>query len=370
MAWWCTGVRWRVGAGPVLGWYAPGRGERESALSAGGEIAFRVQGGRRCLGVRRGGRWTVCPTGAAVAGRSTRAQCEECARVDRAHSVAADTFADDPRPYHVYVAWFGPGLVKVGITGVARGGARLLEQGAVAYTWLGRGPLMAARRTEELLRTALGVPDRIPYERKRALRALLPGAEERAGELARVHRQAVALGGWPESLERLPCEVVDHGEVFGLAALGRSGGPGGAGAPADQSAQGAQGARVAPGVPGGPRGFAAVPEQVVDQLTDGGVVAGTLLAAAGPDLHLAVSTSGRARGPGAAEPGTGEPGTRAPGMPGPGTRGLVIDSRLMSGWQLVGLGDVAVPPATVNASAAAGVTVPVREIPVVQGGLF
>ncbi|MFD9070842.1 DUF2797 domain-containing protein [Streptomyces lasiicapitis] len=301
MTWWCTGVRWRVGGGPVgpvLGWYAPGRGERESPLEFGGAVAFRVRGGRRCLGVFRGGRWTACPAGAAVAGRATRAQCEECARVDRAHSVAADTFADDPRPYRVYVAWFGPGLVKVGITGVARGGVRLLEQGAVAYTWLGQGPLMAARRTEELLRTALGVPDRIPYARKRALRSRLPDAAERAAELAGLHRKAAALGGWPESLERLPCEVVDHGGEFGLAGLGRFDGAG----------------------------------RVVDELTDGGVVAGTLVAAAGPDLHLEV---------------------------GPG-RGLVIDSRLMSGWRLVGVGDSETPE----------VTVPVREIPVVQGGLF
>ncbi|EPH43796.1 DUF2797 domain-containing protein [Streptomyces aurantiacus] len=305
MTWWCTGVRWRAGGGPVLGWYAPGRGERESPLVFGGAVAFRVRGGRRCLGVRRGGRWTECPAGAAVPGRVTRAQCEECARVDRAHSVAADTFADDPRPYHVYVAWFGPGLVKVGITGVARGGARLLEQGAVAYTWLGRGPLMAARRTEELLRTALGVPDRIPYARKRALRARLPDAAERAAELAGLHRKAAALGGRPESLEWLAPEVVDHGEVFGLAALGRFDGSAG-------------------------------PGRVVGELTDGGLVAGTLVAAAGPDLHLAV----------------GGPGSE---------RGLVIDSRLMSGWRLEGASDGESRPE---------VTVPVREIPVVQGGLF
>ncbi|KUF15700.1 hypothetical protein AT728_13250 [Streptomyces silvensis] len=337
MTWWCTGVRWRVGAGPVLGWYAPGRGERQSVLSAGDPIAFRVRGGRRCLGVWRGGRWTVCPTGAAVPGRVTRAQCEECARVDRAHSVAADTYADDPRPYHVYVAWFGPGLVKVGITGVARGGARLLEQGAVAYTWLGRGPLMAARRTEELLRTALGVPDRIPYERKRALRARLPGAAERAEEIARVHGQAMALGALPDSLERLPCGVVDHGEVFGLAALGRSGPPPGSGD---------SGCFVDAG-------------RVVRELTDGGVVAGTLVAAAGPDLHLRL------------EAGAGAREQRA------GARELVIDSRLMSGWRLVGLGDGTSASGDTNDTSAAGrggvaegVTVPVREIPVVQGGLF
>ncbi|CAO0827451.1 hypothetical protein SMICM17S_01872 [Streptomyces microflavus] len=95
--------------------------------------------------------------------------------------MAADTLLDDPRTYRVYLAWFGPGMVKVGITREERGAARLREQGAVAFTWLGRGPLMAARRTEEVLRAALGVPDRIPYARKRAVRGRLPGEQERFG---------------------------------------------------------------------------------------------------------------------------------------------------------------------------------------------
>ncbi|WP_190140181.1 DUF2797 domain-containing protein [Streptomyces longispororuber] len=302
MTWWCTGVRWQAEGRPALGWYGPGRGQRESVVAYGSALAFRARGERRCLGVWRGGRWTPCPAGATVAGRATRGQCEECARVDRAHSVAADTFADDPRPYHVYVAWFGPGLVKVGITGVARGGARLLEQGAVAYCRLGRGPLMAARRTEELLRVALGVPDRIPYARKRALRARLPERAERARELAELHRRASGLGGWPDSLERLPCDVVDHAEVFGL---------------------GDGGVDVA---------------GVVGELVDGGVVAGTLVAAAGPDLHLAVRGGGS----------------------------VVLDGRVLSGWRLEALdggeGE--------GSGSGSGVTVPVRAIPAVQGGLF
>ncbi|MFD9904677.1 DUF2797 domain-containing protein [Streptomyces sp. NPDC059063] len=303
MTWWCTGVRWHAEGRPVLCWYAPERGPRESPLVYGTALAFRARGGRRCLGVWRGGRWTPCPRGAGVAGRATRAQCEECARMDRAHSVAADTFADDPRPYHVYVAWFGPGRVKVGITGVARGGARLLEQGAMAFSWLGRGPLMAARRTEELLRTALGVPDRVPYAEKRALRARLPGAEARAREVADVHRKAVGLAGWPESLERLPCEVVDHAGWFGLDGIAAAGGVTG----------------------------------VVGELTDGGVVAGTLAGAAGPDLHVG--------------------------------GGLVVDGRLLGGWRLEALGEET-SGGQVLREGAAGVTVPVREIPAVQGGLF
>ncbi|WP_189491337.1 DUF2797 domain-containing protein [Streptomyces antnestii] len=299
MTWWCTGVRWRVGGGPALGWYGEGKGERESPLAFGDVLAFRAVGGRRCLGVWRGGRRTPCPAGEAVPGRGTRAQCAECAGIDRAHSVAADTVADDPRPYHVYLAWFGDGMVKVGITGVGRGSARLLEQGAVAFTWLGRGPLMAARRAEELLRSALGVPDRIPYARKRAVRAMLPPAGERAGELERAHATAIALDGWPESLERLPCEVVDHAEVFGLAD------------------------GLADGLRGGGAGC------VVSELVEGGVVAGTLVAAAGPDLHLLEA----------------------------GGRGLVVDCRLLGGWRL-------------ERVSGAVTSVPVKEVPAMQGGLF
>ncbi|MGW7259830.1 DUF2797 domain-containing protein [Streptomyces sp. NPDC054834] len=272
-AWRCSGLRWSAD-GPVLVW----DGGRSSALPWGKRVAFGVaEGGvRTCVGARG----HPCPVRAAVPGRSTGARCEECARLDRAYSVAADTIADDPRPYRVYLAWFGPGMVKVGITAAERGSARLLEQGAVCFSWLGTGPLMAARRTEELLRAALGVPDRIPYAEKRAVRTALPAsAEERAAEIGELHARAVALAGWPDSLTRAPYQPVDHMGVFGLDRL--------------------------------PPAALAVTELVA-----GGSVNGELVAAAGPDLHLAT-------GDGVA----------------------VLDTRLVTGWELVrvGSGELTVP---------------------------
>ncbi|WP_324790185.1 DUF2797 domain-containing protein [Streptomyces sp. H51] len=288
-AWKCAGLRWTAGR-PELAW----EGGRRSALVRGKRVAFAVAdgGGRTCVGARG----HPCPVRAGVPGRSTGARCEECARLDRAHSVAADTIADDPRPYRVYLAWFGPGMVKVGITAVERGSARLLEQGAVCFGWLGAGPLMAARRTEELLRAALQVPDRIPYGEKRAVRSRLPAsAAERAAEVTALHARAVGLAGWPESLAREPCRVVDHVEAFGIAGLPPAAGQ-------------------------------------VGELVAGGSVAGELLAAAGPDLHLATG------------------------------RGVVVlDTRLMTGWDLVPAPD------------GGGLTVPVREfreVAGVQDGLF
>ncbi|WP_328537903.1 DUF2797 domain-containing protein [Streptomyces sp. NBC_00344] len=289
--WRSGGLRWGTG-GPCLLW--EGRG-RASALVYGGGIGFRVAAGgeRTCVGAR-GNR---CPVTARVAGRSAQARCAECARLDRAHSVAADTRADDPQVYRVYLAWFGAGMVKVGITAEARGPARLMEQGAVAFSWLGRGPLMAARRTEELLRTALGVPDRIPYASKRAVRAGLPPRAVREAEVREVHGRALALPGWPGSLERMALHVVDHTGAFGLEGL--------------------------------PEATA-----VVTELVAGGTVAGRLVAAAGPDLHL-----------------TGEDGELT-----------VFDTRLMAGWDVTG------------AEPHTGVTVPVRAVvtapQVRQEGLF
>ncbi|MFF4390776.1 DUF2797 domain-containing protein [Streptomyces sp. NPDC001552] len=297
MTWWCTGIRWKDGR-PAIGWYGEGRGERVSELAYGQRIAFVARGERHCLGVRRAGKRTPCPTADTVPGRAGNAQCPECARLDRSFSVAADTNAADPRTYRVYLAWFGPGMVKVGITAEERGSARLLEQGAVAWTWLGRGPLMATRRTEELLRAALGVPDRIAYARKRGVRAHLPTASERAREVAELHARAAALPGWPESLERVECEVVDHAGAFGLDALS--------------------------GLPG--------PARVLTEMASGGSVVGRLAGAAGPDLHLA--------------------------------DGLVVDTRLLAGWELTAPGDEAVtsvPTAPIPSASAA---------PAEQGGLF
>ncbi|GGN02686.1 DUF2797 domain-containing protein [Streptomyces fuscichromogenes] len=302
--WKCSGLRWSDD-GPALVW----SGGRRSALGRGKRVAFAVaergsegasqrgsedgagRGVRECVGARG----HACPARTPVSGRSTGARCEECARLDRAHSVAADTLADDPRPYHVYVAWFGPGMVKVGITAVERGPARLLEQGAVCFSWLGAGPLMAARRAEELLRAALRVPDRIPYGQKRAVRAALPGSStERGSEIVELHARAVALGGWPEALVPEDCQVVDHVGVFGLDGIS-----------------------------------AAVGE--VTELVPGGVVSGELVAAAGPDLHLA---------------------TR---------RGVVVlDTRLLPGWELT----------AAEAGEEGQVRVPVREFAAPQEGLF
>ncbi|WP_433894011.1 DUF2797 domain-containing protein [Streptomyces sp. CA-111067] len=224
--WRCTGLRWRDGR-PQWTWWLPqgppGRPPvtgtaRTSPLRLGEALSLAVaeEAVRRCAGVWRGGRWNPCPRTAALPAASRRDQCEECAVLDRRFSVAADT-RDDPRPYAVYLAGFGPGRYKVGITGVARGDARLLEQAALCFTFLGEGPLMTARRTEALLGAALAIPDRMPSAAKRAARGQLPPPAERAAGLREVYDRVLALRDrLPGSLRLREYEVVDHGALFGL----------------------------------------------------------------------------------------------------------------------------------------------------------
>lgn len=192
-------------------------GARSSPLRLGGPLSLAVaeDAVRACAGVWRGGRYVSCPYGAQLRPESRRDQCERCAALDRTYSVAADTRTDDPQPYAVYLAWFGPGRQKVGITAVARGSARLLEQAAICFTFLGEGPLMTARRTEAVLGAALGLPDRVPSAAKRAARHTLPDAGARAAELRSLYDAAAGLR--PDTLRPRPFEAVDHADLFGLS---------------------------------------------------------------------------------------------------------------------------------------------------------
>ncbi|WP_435839523.1 DUF2797 domain-containing protein [Streptomyces caniferus] len=267
-----------------------------SMLPAGKVLAFAAQGERRCLGVRRGGSWIVCPYGAVLDGASAKDQCARCAQLDRSRSVAADTMADDPRPYGVYLAYFGPGLLKVGITAVERGPARLVEQGAVAYAWLGRGPLMAARRAEALLGSALGIPDRFAKAAKRAARGELPPVADRGAELAQLHASAQKLPGWPETLQPVEFACADHTELFGLDRI---------------------------------------PGEVAELggMTSGAEIVGEVLTGVGADVYLRLAGSGDGDSDGEGVAGA----LGAAGAGGVGRAGgvvAVMDARLLSGWVL------------------------------------
>ncbi|WUJ54323.1 DUF2797 domain-containing protein [Kribbella sp. NBC_00382] len=194
-----------------LEWVVDGReGGRRSPLVVGSELSFAFEGERRCVGFWRAGRRLGCSTRTVLAAGGRSGQCVDCQGMERANSVAADTRLDDPRPYHVYLAHHGS-VIKVGITAVERGEARLLEQGALASTMISVG----ARRVEILLGSTLGLPDRVSTSRKRAARQQRGSAAERSTGLLGVVEQTGELD-WPEGQVRCEPRVGDHVARYGL----------------------------------------------------------------------------------------------------------------------------------------------------------
>ena len=208
--WKCSGLRWAAD-GPELKW----DGGRGSPLPRGKRVAFAVAegGGRTCVGARG----NPCPVRTAVPERSTGARCEECARLDRAHSVAADTIADDPRPYHVYLAWFGPGLLKVGLTAAGRGRDRLLEQAAITFTMLAADRYAPVRQAERLISATGLAAERISARAKTSAWQSLPPPAERAALLSAARAQLISGAPWPGQARLLPGQITDQAADFGLS---------------------------------------------------------------------------------------------------------------------------------------------------------
>ncbi|MFB7125234.1 DUF2797 domain-containing protein [Kitasatospora sp. NPDC056273] len=215
--WVSTGLSWRDGRA-VLG-AARGAQVHERAVAPGVEVGWLLGGPRRCVGAWLVGATerTACPHHAVIDPGGGATQCPACQSVDRGLALARDQILDDGRTYLLYLAWFGEGLLKVGLTAEQRGDSRLLEQGALAYAFTARGALPAVRRAELTVAASGLARERyksrikteqwwshgdVPYRR-----TVLGDARARAHRLLDGH--AVEL------LADRP--VVDHVERYGLA---------------------------------------------------------------------------------------------------------------------------------------------------------
>lgn len=190
--------------------------EQTRVAVIGQPVAWTLSGPRRCTGIWTGSGRRPCPAQAALAD-STDPQCAGCAASDRGRALARDAMpGDDGRTYHLYLAWFGPGLVKVGLTAAERGRDRLLEQGAITYTLLAVGRYPPVRRAEHLISTAGLASERLAARAKAAAWWQLPPAPERAHQIGSARQHITAQMTWPSGIELLPPAVADQASDFGL----------------------------------------------------------------------------------------------------------------------------------------------------------
>ncbi len=268
------------------------RGPREHrrAVHGGTHVGWLVGGPRRCTGVRTAGGHHPCPYQAVVDPGGRSSQCASCQGADPGLMLARDRILDDGRTYRLYLAWFGTGVVKVGLTAEQRGTARLLEQGALGHTFVARGSLPGVRRAELTVAQAGLARERLSTRTKSDHWWSVPEPAARERELGGL-RSAVLRLLAGHAIELLPDgPLADHVELFGLTD----------GAP--------------------PR------YREVTALSAGATLSGVLRPPVG--RHLLLDTGE----PGTGEPGTGEPGTGVPQPP------LLLDTRLLTGWSLAPAG--------------------------------
>lgn len=211
----CTGVGWSEGS---LSFELRDRDEKsQRELRSGDELAIELVGSRQCIGYRppEGGSLLACPGGA---DNLSSAQCPDCfeqARIlpclrctgDRCNNPVRRKSCVVPENHAVYLASFGPGVVKVGVARWERRYERLAEQGARAAIVIARDDGQQVRRMESQYRSFIdGVEDRLSPTEKLTAYTLAGSPEKLRKELAEVFdlSKIRVLGQWlntPEPVE-------------------------------------------------------------------------------------------------------------------------------------------------------------------------
>jgi hypothetical protein len=211
----CTGLSW-FDEKPALT-AVEGGSLSLKALTPGTRLALSWSGRRRCVGWTAPGTGrTPCADDAGIDPAATLAQCPACQNRDHGLAIARDRVTDDGRAYQLYLAWFAPGMLKVGITGVQRGVARLLEQGAIGYTVIATGTLPAARRAELTLSASGLAKERYRSRAKVEAWWGLPETEGLRSALTEGRGRALRILA-DHTLDALPDgPLVDNTAFFGL----------------------------------------------------------------------------------------------------------------------------------------------------------
>lgn len=213
----CAGISWHAGRAALVLAADAGGAPQRLPLELGAQFGVRVVGTRRCVGARfsadRG-----CPFRSPIAAAALDAQCGACAAADPGRALARDAVRD-PRPFRLYLAWFGPDLLKVGICASERGHDRLDEQGALAYTWLARGEHQLIRLAEQAVAASGLATERCRRHRKLTAWPPTTSVAERAAHLLTAHQRLGEQIRWPDGVVPEPFAPADNVALFGLDQL-------------------------------------------------------------------------------------------------------------------------------------------------------
>ncbi|MDG4803685.1 DUF2797 domain-containing protein [Micromonospora sp. WMMD980] len=212
-----TGIVWTSGSANLALAAADGT-TRHQPLAVGQLVGWHLHGPRRCIGIwnRETRRQQLCPHRHHIELDAAGSQCPPCQAADPGRRFARGDELTDPRTFGLYLAWFAPGLIKVGLTALERGNDRLTEQAAITFAWLAEGPLPAVRRAERLISGLGECRESIRRDRKVSAWWHLGDPEQRVEQLRDAWHRAVShIGGDARLTIRQP-RIHDLAATYGL----------------------------------------------------------------------------------------------------------------------------------------------------------
>ena len=183
--------RWKEADRWVLQAIAQGKiGRREIAY--GDPLSIRVVSEPRCRGVITNQQWLACSTASVGSG-----QCPTCRRLQKDSiftifdGFSAENYTpqelDKLRvPHLVYLAWFAPQVIKVGVSQAARKSLRQWEQGSAGTLFIANCPDGIMARQIETLTNQQGLRDKIRLSQKKDWLTQTPAADEIESDLREI----------------------------------------------------------------------------------------------------------------------------------------------------------------------------------------
>jgi len=152
-----------------------------------------------CTGYNKDGQHFECKFQNKI-DEKTAGQCSYCERIqgfksafimgDLTHERSTEILSQE---YYIYLAYFEPGVIKVGTANVARSNLRLMEQDCLLYCFIAKGTGYQIQKLEHLISKKLGITETVKSNHKFKYLNIKPNVELAKSKLSSTFDKVISL---------------------------------------------------------------------------------------------------------------------------------------------------------------------------------
>lgn len=147
------------------------------------KFKFRLTEQKFCTGYNKDGKYFECKFGNKI-DEKTAGQCNFCERIqgfksafimgDLSHERSNEILSQQ---YFIYLAYFEPGIIKVGTANAERSNLRLMEQDGLYYCFIAKGTGYQIQKLEHIISRKLGITETVKSNHKFKYLGIKPNLE-------------------------------------------------------------------------------------------------------------------------------------------------------------------------------------------------